>query len=66
MNPVSGDLVTTANLLEVVSRVPTSGLVTNISGLAGDRGFDPSRAEPVKKVCAQPGPAYERLKHRLL
>ena len=38
MNPVSGDFVTTANLLEVVSLLPTSGLVTKIRGLAGSRG----------------------------
>ena len=38
MKPVSGDLVTTANLLEVVSLLPTSGLVANISGLPGSRG----------------------------
>ena len=33
--PVSGDFVSTANLLDVVSLLPTSGLVTNIRGLDG-------------------------------
>ena len=28
----------TANLLDVVSRLPTRGLVANMSGLSGDRG----------------------------
>jgi hypothetical protein len=35
MKPVSGDLVRTANLLDVVSLLPTRGLVTKISGFAG-------------------------------
>ena len=35
MKPVSGDLVSTANLLDVVSLLPTRGLVTKISGFAG-------------------------------
>ena len=38
INPVSGDLVTTANLLEVVSLLPTRGLHTNINGFSGSRG----------------------------
>ena len=41
INPVRGDLVTTANLLLVVSRLPTSGLVAKISGLSGDNGSTP-------------------------
>ena len=41
MNRVNGDLVTTANLLEVVSLLPTSGLVANISGLEGWSGSTP-------------------------
>ena len=41
MNPVRGDLVSTANLLEVVRRDPTRGLPTNISGLSGPRGSAP-------------------------
>ena len=42
MNPVRGDLVTTANLLEVVSLLPASGLVANMSGFSPDRGSAPA------------------------
>ena len=38
INPVSGDFAKTANLLEVVSLVPTSGLHTKMRGFAGLRG----------------------------
>ena len=41
MNPVSGDLVSTANLLDVVSLLPTSGLVTNMSGFRLSNGSIP-------------------------
>ena len=41
-NPVSGDLVSTANLLDVVRRLPTSGLVTKMRGLAGSKGSTPA------------------------
>ena len=41
MNPVRGDFVSTANLLDVVSLLPTRGLVTNISGFSGDIGSTP-------------------------
>ena len=39
--PVSGDFAATANLLEVVSLLPTSGLHANMSGLSGPRGSAP-------------------------
>ena len=35
---VSGDFVTTANLLEVVNLLPTKGLHAKIKGLAGSKG----------------------------
>jgi hypothetical protein len=41
MQPVRGDFVRTTNLLEVVRCVPTSGLPTKISGLAGSKGSTP-------------------------
>ena len=41
---VSGLLLTTANLAEVVSGLPTSGLNTNASGAAGDSGSTRRRA----------------------
>ena len=39
--PVSGDLAATANLLEVVSLLPMSGLHANMSGLSGPSGSAP-------------------------
>ena len=42
MHPVSGDLVSTANLLDVVRRLPTKGLVTKMRGLAGSKGSTPA------------------------
>ena len=42
--PVNGDLAATANLLDVVSLLPTSGLVAKIRGFSGDRGPHPGRA----------------------
>ena len=36
--PVSGLRLTTANLAEVVSGLPTSGLKAKVSGAAGDSG----------------------------
>ena len=39
--PVSGDFAATANLLEVVSLLPTSGLVAKIKGFSGDSGSRP-------------------------
>jgi len=41
MQPVRGDFVRTANLLEVVRCVPTRGLPTKIRGLAGSKGSTP-------------------------
>ena len=41
MKPVSGDLVTMANLLVVVRREPVSGLATRISGLSAPNGSAP-------------------------
>ena len=41
MKPVNGDLVRTANLLEVVKRVPTNGLPTKSNGLSGPNGSTP-------------------------
>jgi hypothetical protein len=41
---VSGDLATTANLADVVSGVPTSGLRQKSSGAAGARGSTPAGA----------------------
>jgi hypothetical protein len=38
MKPVRGDLVSTANLLEVVKQVPTRGLPTKMRGLSGPKG----------------------------
>src|SRR5205807_328316 len=38
---VSGDLAATANLADVVSGVPTSGLNAKTSGLAGSKGSTP-------------------------
>ena len=38
MNPVKGDFVAIANLLEVVKRVPTNGLDAKIKGLEGSSG----------------------------
>jgi hypothetical protein len=44
MKPVSGDLVTTANLAVVVRPVPTNGALVKISGLAGEKGSTPGVA----------------------
>jgi hypothetical protein len=41
IQPVRGDLVRTANLLDVVRRVPTNGLPAKIRGLAGSKGSTP-------------------------
>ena len=42
MKPVRGDLAMTANLLEVVRRLPTNGLPTKINGLPGPKGSAPA------------------------
>ena len=42
MNPVRGDLVITANLLEVVKRLPTKGLLAKMRGLSGPNGSAPA------------------------
>ena len=44
MRSVSGLLLTTANLAEVVSGLPTSGLKAKTSGAAGDSGSACGRA----------------------
>ncbi len=44
MNPVSGDLVTTANFAVVVRPVPTRGADAKIRGLSGDSGSTPGGA----------------------
>jgi hypothetical protein len=41
INPVRGDLVRTANLLDVVRRLPTNGLPTKMSGFAASKGSMP-------------------------
>ena len=42
MKPVRGDLAMTANLLEVVRRLPTKGLAANIKGFSGPKGSAPA------------------------
>ena len=76
MKPVSGDFVSTANLLEVVSLLPTSGLVTNMSGFPGDRGstpggqcsysrYAPSPVPPMKRRSASASSGCQRLVRRV-
>ena len=50
--PVSGPIATTANLAEVVSGVPTSGLKAKTSGASGSERVEPRRA----LVRDDPGP----------
>ena len=45
IKPVSGEVVTTANLAVVVRPVPTSGALVKISGLAGAKGSTPGGAK---------------------
>ena len=63
MNPVRGDFASTANLLDVVSLLPTRALVTNISGFSGDIGSMPGGTVLVQKVCSKAGAAYEAPQH---
>ena len=65
MNPVRGDLASTANLLDVVSLLPTRGLVTNISGFSGPIGSTPGRAVLVQQVGPEARAADEAPQHVL-
>src|SRR5215470_8432266 len=56
MQPVRGDFVRTANLLDVVRRVPTSGLPTKINGLAGSNGSTPAGQEVYSRYVPRPLP----------
>ncbi len=53
MKPVSGDLVTTANLAVVVRPVPTSGALVKISGLAAEKGSTPGRRIVIEQARAE-------------
>ena len=56
---VSGDLATTANLADVVSGVPTSGLKTNTSGFSGASGSTPRGHSRCSSHAARPDAADE-------
>ena len=61
MKPVSGDLVTMANLLVVVRREPVSGLATRIRGLSAPNGSAPEGQWTVEQIRAEADPADEPL-----
>ena len=58
--PVNGDFATTANLLDVVSLLPTSGLVTKIKGFSGDRGSHPGAPYLKSRYAPRPVPPMNR------
>src|SRR5262249_56991263 len=57
---VSGDLATTANLADVVSGVPTSGLKQKISGAADASGSTRGGASRCIRYVAKPTPPTNR------
>ena len=57
---VSGDLATTANLAEVVSGVPTSGLKAKTSGASGASGSTPAGASRCSRYAPSPTPPRNR------
>ena len=59
---VSGDLATTANLAEVVSGVPTSGLKAKTSGACGSSGSIPAGASRWRSQVPRPTPPMNRRK----
>ena len=56
MKPVSGDFARTANLLEVVIRLPANGLVTNIKGFSELNGSMPGGQFLYSKYVPNPMP----------
>ena len=58
--PVNGDFATTANLLDVVSLLPTSGLVAKIRGFSGDKGSLPGTPYLKSKYAPSPVPPMNR------
>ena len=56
IKPVSGDFARTANLLEVVIRLPANGLVTKIKGFSGLNGSMPGGQFLYSKYVPNPMP----------
>jgi hypothetical protein len=56
MNPVSGDLVTTANFAVVVSPVPVSGALVKMRGFEADSGSTPGGACSSSRLVPRPMP----------
>ena len=65
MRSVSGLLLTTANLADVVSGLPTSGLKAKMSGASGASGSAVGAAFVEQQPRAQAAAAEELAQHRL-